>query len=106
MASIISLVMASRARGNSAATRRNTRPKATTAGPESQTIFNTGGTLRRALKRSSHPLQKLSCCFIGFPARDLRVFLYLQTKGKVVDYPGWFKVSPLRSEDNRSVLGV
>src|SRR5438874_7183675 len=43
---------------------RATIPNATTPGPESHTILRTGGTLRRAERRSRQLLQKFSFCDI------------------------------------------
>src|SRR5258708_34516958 len=45
MPSMISLVIQRSRTGNSDASRRETRPNTTTAGPESHTVFRTGGTL-------------------------------------------------------------
>src|SRR3954452_5084960 len=61
MLSMISFAIQSNAIGNSEAKRRRTRPMVTTSGPERQTILRTGGTCRRADRRSCHPLQKFSC---------------------------------------------
>src|SRR5581483_11386266 len=58
---IMSFPIQSRAIGDRETKRRKISPRATTVRPESQTIFNTGGTLRSAARRSCHPLQKLSC---------------------------------------------
>ena len=67
MPSIISFVIHSRATGRSAAKRRETSPNTTTAGPESHTILRTAGTLRRAERRSRHPVQKFLCsAMLGF----------------------------------------
>src|SRR5579863_3574673 len=68
MPSIISLVIQSSPTGKSEDKTLDNRPKTTTPGPESQTIFRTAGTLRSAEMRSCHPPQKFwrsvirSCC--------------------------------------------
>src|SRR5882762_1188667 len=64
MPSIMSLVIHSAMMGSSEEIRRRISPRETTIGPDSQTIFSTGGTLRSAERRSCHPLQKLSFRFI------------------------------------------
>ena len=62
---MMSLVIQSRARGSREATTRKTMPRETTSGPDSQTIFSTGGTLRRADRRSFHPPQNLASEAMG-----------------------------------------
>src|SRR5258708_10705318 len=52
-------VIKSSAPGRTDENRRETSPKTTTAGPESQTIFSTAGTLRSAEMRSCHPVHIL-----------------------------------------------
>src|SRR5689334_16137605 len=61
MLSMISFAIQSNAIGNSEAKRRKTSPMVTTSGPDRHTILRTGGTCRRADRRSCHPLQKFSC---------------------------------------------
>src|SRR6266436_2658615 len=61
MLSMMSLAIQSRAIGSSDASRRKTKPKETTSGPDLHTIPRTGGTCCRAEKRSRHPLQKFPC---------------------------------------------
>src|SRR5579864_823775 len=56
--------------GNSAATMRAVIPNATTPGPDCQTIFRIGGTLRSAERRSCQLLQNFSFCAI-WPSPDL-----------------------------------
>src|SRR5438445_3150359 len=50
--------------GSRAAVTRATIPNITTPGPDFHTIFRTGGTLRRAERRSCQLLQKFSFCDI------------------------------------------
>src|SRR5664279_480903 len=59
MRSMMSLVIQRSNTGRSDEKRREMRPKITTDGPESQTIFKTAGTLRSAVMRSCHPDKKL-----------------------------------------------
>src|SRR5436190_7383493 len=54
----------SRAMGSKAATMRPAIPKLTTPGPDCHTILSTGGTFRRAERRSCQLLQKFSFCDI------------------------------------------
>ena len=60
MPSTMSLVIHRTAMGTNETRRRKTTPKATTVGPDCQTIRRTGGTLRNAERRSRQLLQKLS----------------------------------------------
>src|SRR5450631_4121609 len=60
MPSMISFVIQMSATGNREANTREIRPNVTTPGPDSHTIFSTGGTFRSAARRSCHPLQKVS----------------------------------------------
>ena len=66
MSSMISFVIHRATSGTSEVIRRKNSPKETTNGPDSHTIFRTGGTLRNAESRSLHPLQKVSCWVICF----------------------------------------
>ena len=65
MLSMISFVIHKAARGSSELTSRNASPKETTTGPDSQTIRRTGGTLRRAERRSLQPPQNFSASAIS-----------------------------------------
>src|ERR1041384_2082218 len=58
---MISLVIHNATSGTNEVIRRKNNPRETTNGPESQTIFRTGGTLRSGEGRSFQPLQKDSC---------------------------------------------
>jgi hypothetical protein len=55
---MMSLVIQSSTTGRIDENIRETRPKITTEGPDSQTIFKTAGTLPSALMRSCQPVQK------------------------------------------------
>src|SRR5579862_657518 len=61
MVSMMSLLTYSRPTGCKAAKTRKTKPSTTAVGPESQTIFSTGGRLRRADMRSCHALVIFLC---------------------------------------------
>src|SRR5581483_1061178 len=58
---MISFVIHRRPMGRMDAKSRNTRPRTMTVGPDSHTMFRTGGTFRSAISRSCQLLQKLSC---------------------------------------------
>src|ERR1700692_1935065 len=69
MASMISLVTAKTATGSRDVISRKMRPMDTTVGPESHMILSTGGTLRRAERRSRQAIDKLFCsAMVGFAA--------------------------------------
>src|SRR3954451_23372983 len=63
--SMMSLVIHSKAIGSREATTRNSSPSVTTRGPDSQTIFRTGGTFRNAIRRSLQPPQNFACSAMG-----------------------------------------
>jgi hypothetical protein len=68
----------------------------TTSGPERQTILRTGGTCRRADRRSCHPLQKFSCSgivVIRFEAHALFLAEQKEHRGTNSLVPrDWFRV--------------